>query len=127
MQREINEVEATPDSKDSKENIGISDSHFEDILNFVKTFNFYPTERSRPLARCEHYVWEIWRSRIGHPDASRGSSGGLRIIHFYNFKEHKGYLAKMWPKGKTLGKKAEKEFDKYWKSLKKELQEVWSD
>lgn len=71
---------------------GLSDKVREALKSWAPNASLTPTNRSKPVFRSEKQTFEIWVTRVPNPDANRGSSGGYRLVHFFNHQEKTIYL-----------------------------------
>ncbi len=110
--------------KDSEE-LGLSEDLKNRIKDWAQQVQRYQTNRTKLFFRSPHNIFEIWDGRIPDPDSNRGSSGGFRLVYFFNLQDKAVYVDKIERRGDLGGKherpKDQQKMNKYLDTLKKYL------
>ena len=103
----------------------ISQQVVDAIQRWATSVGRVQTNKTKHYFRSPKNKFEIWTGRIPDPDCNRGSSGGFRLVYFFNLSEQSIYLDKI-ERRKNLGSKSDhpkdqKKFTAYLEELKKYL------
>lgn len=98
------------------------------LKSWAKTVGRVVTNKTRLGYRSPRNKYELWIARVPDPDSSRGSSGGFRLVYFFNIPESSIHLDLM-ERRSDLGFKKEhprdkQKFTNYINSLKEQLKKL---
>lgn len=104
------------------EELELSDMVRDSLRSWAPTVGRVQTNKTKRVFCSPKNNFEIWVARIPDPDSNRGSSGGFRLVYFFNLREQSIFLDKIERRA-NMGFKDEKprekhKFDAYIESLK---------
>lgn len=109
----------------SSEKLGLSDEVRGAIKSWAQSVGRVQTNKQKNYFKSEKGAFEIWSARIPDPDTNTGSSGGFRLIYFFNLKDCSVFVDRVEKRSK-MGFKREhprekQKFENYLLALKKYL------
>ncbi len=115
----------TPEFIQCSEKLELSKEVLDAIESWAKSVGRVQTNKQKRCFCSPNNIFEIWTARVPDPDANRGTSGGFRLVYFFNIKESAIYVSKIEKRnslgGKTERPKDQQKFTEYLEELKKYL------
>lgn len=107
------------------EKLEISQEILDAIESWAVSVGRVQTNKQKNYFRSPKNIFEIWVARIPDPDSNKGTSGGFRLIYFFNLNEKSIYVDCI-ERRQNLGSKTERpkdqqKFTNYLEELKNYL------
>lgn len=113
------------------EDLSLSKDVREAIEAWAKTTGRVQTNKTKLYFRSPKNIFDIWDARIPDPDHNKGSSGGFRLVYFFNLTESSIYVDKIDRRADRSGRKehpkTQQVHEKYLRELKLSLVRDWEN